>query len=135
MAEAEGIPPTASVVLPGRSLNYAGKWAFAYSGKVDSSGTDFVTLVEFTTGAGIIDFRWEYDYSSNSGDNAVYSLELNDIAVASIFVNGGVTTPSDERLHRIIIPPFTKVLFQAKNHTGNEVIFFYGRMSGRVYDV
>jgi len=133
MPETDAIPVSASIASTGKGVRYIGKWAYAYSGQVASSAANFVTLVEFTTGSGLIDFRWEYDYSSNSGDNAVYTLELNDIQVAGIFVNGGVTSPSDERRHRIIIPPFTKVLLQAKNQSNNEVIYFYGRMTGRVY--
>ena len=133
MPETDTIPVSASVASIGPGIRYIGDYAYAYSGQVTSSGSDMVTLLEFTTGAGLIDFRWEFDYDSNSGNNAVYQLLLNDITVASIFVNGGVSTPSDERQHQIIVPPLTKVLFQAKNHTGVDTIFFYGRMSGRVY--
>ena len=133
MTEADVIQPSASIASTGKGIRYIGNWAYAYSGEVASSATDFVTLLEYTTGSGLIDFEWEYDYSSNSGDDAGFRLQLNDITVASIFVNGGVTTPSDERQHRIIIPPFTKVRMQARNQSNNETIFFFGRMSGRVY--
>ncbi len=128
------VQPNASVAATGLGIRYIGKdHCYAYSGKIASSAADFVPLLSFTTGSGLIDFEWEYDYSSNSGDNAVYTLEFNDLTIASIFVNGGTVSPSDERRHRIIIPPFTKVLFQAKNQSNNETIFFHARMSGRVY--
>ena len=132
---AESLPPDASTASTGLGLRYIGKdHCYAYSGQIASSAADFVPLLSFTSGSGLIDVRWEYDYSSNSGDNAVYSLQFNDITVAAIFVNGGTVSPSDERRHRIIIPPFTKVLFQAKNQSNNETIFFCARMTGRVYD-
>jgi len=108
---------------------------YAYSGQTPSSGTDFVTLLSFTTGKYTSVLKWSADYSSNSGDNAVFKASFNGTAIMGYWVNGGVTSPSDRDEISLIIPPLTTCVFEAKNSQGNETINFYARLTGRVYNV
>jgi hypothetical protein len=143
MAKAEGIPPTASVVVPGRSLNYLGDtWAYAYSGEVSCSFNSETTLLEFTTGEGLCVARFDYginDVAMDVGTHAFYRIYFNDVIVMyrRDEMSGGVgvkpATMLATTMH-LIIPPFTKTKITGFQSDGTAHDMF-GILTGRVYDV
>jgi len=141
MAEAEGIPPTASVASVGPGINYVGDRVFAYAGLFDSSTTEF-EMLNFTTGSGIIVGEFILNGSvlftgdSHLGGNSAYKISLNEIAVSTVKID---TTGTDVGMpmtneQRVIIPPFTKVVLSCvvgENSTTEQVSAYF---TGRVYD-
>ena len=109
-------------------------YAYAYSGSIASSGTDFVMMLSFTTGAYTSILKWSADYFSNSGDNAVFRGTFNGEEIMGYFVNGGVTSPSDRDEIDLVIPPYTTCLFEGKNSSNNDTIYWFARLTGRVYE-
>jgi hypothetical protein len=134
MAKAEGLPPTASTVVPGLSLNYAGNWAYAYSGSVAVSSSE-ISLLDFTSGAGIIVgfFNSQFGFEGNTNDDYLWRVYLNDLAIMAI----NITSAKDLDANRvdIIIPPFTHVKVTAVNATQAVANKVGGNITGRVYDV
>jgi len=138
MAEADGIPPTASVVVPGLSLNYIGQWAYAYSGTINVTGTP-VNLLNFTTGAGVIvgKIKTVQATAAAENDDVLASLLFNGLYIFRITLgknsfnehDPGAVTETD-----IIIPPFTLVQVELDNLSGGSADMS-SLITGRVYDV
>jgi len=134
MAEAEGIPPTASTVVPGLSLNYAGDWAYAYSGQVDVANVE-LSLLEFTTGAGII--VGEMQIGSNNAEDEDFEVKIyfNDLIIFSnTFHQQGATYVNIASAVPLIIPPFTLVKATMDNIADTDVRRWTIGLTGRVYD-
>jgi len=131
MAEAEGIPPTASVVLPGLSLNYAAGWVYAYSGLVSStsSGTE---LLNFTTGDGLIVARLELNYAINQTDDMTYDIALNGTVVQQWQCTGSKQPEQPQNTLHFIFPPFTQVIVSATS--AGSAQDQAATITGRVYD-
>jgi len=135
MAKAEGIPPTASVVVPGLSLNYAGEWAFAYSGEVGVANIE-LSLLEFTTGAGII--VGEMQVGSKNAENEDYEMKIyfNDLIIfANTFHQQGTSYVDIPSAVPLIIPPFTLVKATMDNIADTDTRNWTMGLTGRVYDV
>jgi len=130
MAKAEGLPPTASVASVGPGIRYAGNWVYAYSGMFPSAAPS--TYLDFTTGDGLIVAKFNLLYFTDAGDNAEYTIKLNDIAVFGAFATSATTPPMGLNPVRIILPPFTKV--EGIGSVGNNRTLGF-LMTGRVYDV
>jgi len=136
MAEAEGIPPTASVASVGPGINYVGSWVYAYSGLIASTGTEGtqISILEFTTGAGIIVAEFSCCKSDSGAERGLFVVTLNGAIAAKQFFRTA-TASFDETfpmVFKIIIPPFTEVqlLSGFENPPGDVT----GSMTGRVYD-
>ena len=117
MAEAEGIPPTASTVVPGLSLNYVGSHSFAYSGAVQAA-TSNQTLFEFSTGTKLFvgKITCVGAIANNgtgvaSGTYSAFTLTFNGLDVARFKTSTSGTSPDNEahQTYPIIIPPYTEV--------------------------
>jgi len=134
MAEAEGIPPTASVVVPGPSLNYVGQHVYGYSGIVGSDGTAELTLLEFTLGSGYAVALVEFDYGEISSVDFTPRIYLNNQVISQPVQRGGATSNEAEinptPVH-VIIPPFTEVKITMQSNSGGRE--FGARITGRVY--
>jgi len=128
-----GNPVGGSFTGPAEALEIIGDHAYAYSGQIASDAANFVTLLSFKTGNYYSVVGWSADYDSNSGDNAVIRASFNEKTIMAYWVNGGVTSPSDRDEIQLIIPPYTIVKIEAKNASNNETIYFYGRLTGRIY--
>jgi len=133
MAEAEGIPPTASVASVGPGIRYVGQNVYAYSGSIDVDNNE-TNLLDFTTGAGYITtiFQGMY-YHNNETDNMEFNIKLNDNIVAD-FIMSDSTVPTNLIPIFLVIPPFTHVIVNGQNigSTSPRAIGF--NMVGRVYD-
>jgi len=142
MAEAEGIPPTASVVVPGLSLNYLGEWAYAYSGTISASYNSETTLLEFTTGEGLCVTKFDFGMDDVAMDQATqifYQVYFNDLVVMlrRDEFYGGIGVKSSTMLSttlNLIIPPFTKTKITGRQNDGT-AHNMYAVLTGRVYDV
>jgi len=137
MAKAEGIPPTASVASVGSGINYAGDWVYAYSGLIASSGTEGspVSILEFTTGAGIIVAEFSCCKSDTVTERGLFAVTLNGAIVTKQIFRTGVSTYDETfpMVFKIIMPPFTEVqLLSGFEYPTGDVT---GSMTGRVYDV
>jgi len=137
MAEAEGIPPTASTIVPGLSLNYLGDWCYAYSGLLEAKASAYVFL-EFTTGSGFIVgvFQWDgfVDQSDpTSGNESTARIIINGI---NTMILKTATREEDQQSpvrERVILPPFTKIQVRCDASSDSTLV---GSMNftGRVYD-
>jgi len=135
MAKAEGIPPTASVASVGPGLRYVGNWAYAYSGDLVTDSNNELTMLEFTTGMGIIVAKIQFNDLSGSADLFTYKIYLNDVLMNAYNATAFSTEQNNpDPVLFMIIPPFTKVKCAAKNSAANNrnVIVAF---TGRVYDV
>jgi len=138
MAEAEGIPPTASVASVGPGIRYISNWAYGYSGTVNVGVDPGEILLEFHTGSGLIVAQLQFEYvDAQTGGSqilATYTTKFNDIVISE-FVNEAEIRAygGPENLIPVIIPPFTKVAMSAfvSGGTKNQA----ARITGRVYDV
>ena len=128
----EAIGSNATFTGPQQGLTIIGDYAYAYSGRIPSSGTSTVTLLDFATGKHTSDLMFSSDYSSNSGNDAVWKITFNGQRVSSYYHNGGLTEPTNRTPFQLIIPPNTHVLIEALNQTGSETIYFYARLTGKI---
>jgi len=138
MAKAEGIPPTASTVVPGLSLNYIGKFCFAYSPHLTIT-TAAQTILEFTTGEGVIMSRFQFfgpmDFDDPAnGHICAYEVTLNGAVVAVVKCDNAASEGNYQEKMPLLLPPFTKVKVRVDS---NNVTTDYGTnviVTGRVYD-
>jgi len=132
MPEGVGYGPqfTASV---GKTLNYIGNHAYAYSGVVGatSSGT---TFIKFTTGKEYISGKIQCVYSEPQSDDMTYLIKINGITVQT-YVHVGATgvSVSDTQPQRptlMIIPPLSQVevIITSAATTRNNCVIFTGRI-------
>jgi len=138
MAEAEGIPPTASVASVGPGIRYLGSGEFqhcyAYSGEI-AGGFAVVSGLDFTSGAGYIVAEFTAT-SDEIGGAAIYvNVLMNGVKVFAIIwdASGGSTPLGGIFPIPIIIPPFTEVETTQHTNTGSEN--FTHLLTGRVYGV
>jgi len=134
MAEAEGIPPTASTASVGLGINYVGTRVYAYSGEVSVDNTE-TDLLNFThNGAGLIVAKVQFHYVENSGDDFQYNIKLNDILVAGYSVIAATYNTNVDNYIPLLIPPGTTVTCTAQNIQGltgrGQSVMLVGRVYG-----
>jgi len=139
MAEAEGIPPTASVASVGQRLNYVGEWVYALSGPFEASDTS-ANMFSFTTGTGIIKgefvFNGQVRYVSGSaGGHSVFELRFNDFTIGVYKSDTAQMDQPNQLFQKVIIPPFTEVLVKCISGENTATELLTATFSGRVYDV
>jgi len=137
MAEAEGIPPTASTASVGPGLRYAGQWAYSLSGvkSVNNVETD---LLQFTTGSGILYADFGFWYATpvdggNVGDDYQFRILFNDLLILTQNTND-LHTGFSPNYPKLIIPPFTLVTVSAQNSSDTSTNDISATITGRVYD-
>jgi len=131
MAEAEGIPPTASVASVGPGINYIGDHIYGYNlAAVGQSETD---IFSFISGNGYIMADLQINYAADQSENALYKIYLNDVTIQSWVVPGGTQSPAPEQPLLLLIPPQTIVLVTGILLSGGSTRPHYGSVRGRVY--
>ena len=107
MAKAEGIPPTASVASVGPGIRYIGNWAYAFSGDITDagSGSAATTLLDFTSGTGLIVARFNWVAAVNANTDIYLDLLFNSESVYKGFSDqepfrGGVLALSGKNCSR-----------------------------------
>jgi len=137
MAEAEGIPPTASPASfagTGKLLNYSGNYAFGYSGIIDVADTE-TTLIDYITSIQTFIGNWQgYYYESPYGEDFRFVLYLNDLKVAAFTTEGSTRGHSRSPLD-IVVPAFTTVKITAQNVTDTTPREMMASIVGRLYGV
>ena len=94
MPEGVGYGPqfTASV---GKTLNYVGKFVYAYSGNVGVTNSETV-LLETATGSHVIKGKIQMSYDANASDNYHYKIYFNDVEVFGYLVGHGSAEGSED---------------------------------------
>jgi len=126
--------PTASggTTGTGKTLNYVGEFAFAYSGGVDADNNE-TTLLEFSTGSELFVGIWQgYYYASVYGEDFRWTVYLNDEKVQSYTAEGSIRGNSRSQLH-IIIPGYTQVKITGSNVTDTTTREIMASVTGRIY--
>jgi hypothetical protein len=99
----------------GNTLNYIGKYAFAYSGlvSVDNNAT---TVLRFETGTQLLIAKFILNYGSNLShdEDFLWQVKMNDEIVMQTVLEGAKVTEPPQFIP-LIIPPFTKMEFVADN--------------------
>jgi len=137
MAEAEGIPPTASVASTGFGINYVGNWAYAYSPSLTIT-TATQTILEFISQAGILVSRFHFlgplQFSDPAGGRiSTYQVSLNDDIVAVVKCDNSGSEHYQEKI-QLILPPFTKVKVIVDSNDSDANFVGSVIVTGRVYD-
>jgi len=137
MAEADGIPPTASIVVPGLSLNYVGEYCYAYSGLIQIASTN-VEQLNFTTGEGIIVGTISCYGVVDTANAALGATTAFTIAFNGVNAFKIKTDTENERMPSvqtapIIIPPFTLVEVNADSNNADVGFESSVSIAGRVY--
>ena len=133
MAEAEGIPPTASVASVGPGIHYIGNFVYAYSGEINVANVEF-DLLDFVTGSGFIVGDVEFNMVSLAGDDYVYYIYLNELKAQGYNVQLHDRRSKPDTWLRILIPPFTRVRCTALNVSDSSSNAQLVSLTGRVYD-
>jgi len=133
MPEGVGYGPqfTAST---GLTLNYIGKFCYAYSGTI-SINNETKTLLEFETGSNVIKAKFSFGIDLNvlySSKFIGYIVSLNDSIVMRSILDDNVQEGFDNDPCRLILPPYTKVKIEALTDSATDNLT-YGIITGRVY--
>jgi len=139
MAEAEGIPPTASTASVGLGLRYIGEHCYALSGTFSAS-TNPQTTLEFTTGAGYILGRFQFSGMFNpatatNGSTGGCLITFNEIDTLILKVDGAEEEMPSYQFEDVIIPPFTSVKAVIDSSSNDADRVGTVNLTGRVYDV
>ena len=132
MAEAEGIPPTASTASTGPGIRYIGQHCYAYSGLIKADQTTVRSMLEFVSGTGYLLTEFSFTMAQAVGDDILYSIYLNDILILGL-INEQSGYNLNASPWRLNIPPFTKVKVTVKDLTGDNSRDTFAAMTGRVY--
>ena len=133
MPDTDTIPVSASIASTGLGLRYVGNWAYAYSGVVSVAGTE-LSLIEVTSGSGVIVAKILFAYGSYGDNDFAYRIYLNDIKIFSQRTDNA-TAPFAANITapQIIIPPRTKIKLTAENVVGGDTEDQLVILTGRVY--
>jgi len=130
----ELVPVSASVVSTGLGIRYVGDYCYAYSGEHDVSNSE-ITLLEDTTGSGLIRGHAQFGYGEPTGEDFRYLIYFNDLIVLNQVASGTTDTPIGPMFYALIIPPFTKVKLTAENLSSSNAREHTALLTGRVYGV
>ena len=122
--------PEASVVTTGLGIRYIGDFCYAYSGIQVATGGGTATLLEFTSGSGIIVCELTFVEDERGSNSVTLQGYLNDTQIMDIHYDAA---PQETRhVYPLILPPFTKVLinFKADGTNINGGAWITGRVYG-----
>ncbi len=125
------VQASASVAATGLGIRYIGDWVYAYNSL--SIGTTETSLLEFTSGSGLIVAQIQFNKTNEDGDDFLYQVYLNDETVSGWVNFYGATGTSINNITQVIIPPLTKVKCTADNVAGGSARPINCGLTGRVY--
>jgi len=133
MPEPDTIPVSASVASSGKGLRYVGNWVYAYSGPIQAANENDVTMLDFTTGSGIIKAKLQFESDSFVQQVYYFRVRLNDFIMMDVIWDTAPDLTTNLFPLYLIIPPLTrvKVSWGLTNDTKNG----YAILTGRVYGV
>jgi len=140
MAEAEGIPPTASVASVGPSGRYIGQHFYAFSGSFEAKNAE-QTVFDFSSGSGYIFATIELFAGTNfnsPGDGSQTTAEVTFNGQVINVMKNTSKYPSDggqgSGKCQVVIPPFTHVVVKIDSNEDNANELCHVLITGRVYD-
>ena len=130
MPETDVIPTSASVASTGKGIRYIGDYAYAYSGIIGIPNSD-TTMLEFTSGSGILKANIHFYYTADSSVNMSYRVRLNNALILDYMVTG-FGQDTNHNPNHLIIPPLTKVKISAEgaSATTQQAVTLVGRVYG-----
>jgi len=131
MPETDTIPVSASIASTGTGIRYIGDWAYGYNSLAVT--TTELSLLEFTSGSGLIIAKIQFNKTNEDGDDFLYQVYLNDEAVSGWVNYYGATGTSINNVTTVLIPPFSKVKCTADNVSGGSARPINCGLVGRVY--
>jgi len=131
------VQPEASVVQTGLGVRYIGNtnsglFAFSYSGVVSTDENE-TSLLDYTTGSGVIVGEFQPVYATEASNNQHYLFRVyfNNLTIYRTIVKDGAQDAILEI--RITIPPFTHVKATAENVSDTTSLDMAAIITGRVY--
>jgi len=135
MAEAEGIPPTASAASAGQSIMYLGDYAWCYTGGIGVNAT-LTTVLETQTASGLIVANMQLTYVTvSANDQMEWQIYLNDILMAGAKDVSPTHYTEFNFPLKLVLPPFTKIKVTCDNVSQDVSRDMAVLLTGRVYDV
>ena len=118
----------------GTGLQYIGDWAYSYSGLITLASGDYTDLLDFTTGAGVINSNFEQsgNWDALAGDYLEWNIYFNESQVFHLKENHSDTAVGDAKAC-FIIPPLTRVRVEMRTAGGANTPNWVANMTGRVY--
>jgi len=139
MAEAEGIPPTASTASVGLGISYLGDHCYAMSAPLAANTTQD-TLLEFGTKSGYIVASINYSgymgpdgNSASNGARGICSIYFNAIRVYQIMTDNDSGNMAQTYGPQLIIPPDTTVTVKSTAASTTTDYVAQCVITGRVY--
>jgi hypothetical protein len=112
-----GNPTSGNPAGIGKSLQYVGNKAYAYSGTVSVSSNQVETLLEFHTGTSNFAGFLSIQNGSGSGDDFKYRLNINGEEVSNIHAGTSDIFNQFQFPLDVIFPAFSKIQLTAENLT------------------
>ena len=136
----EAVPINASVASTGKGIRYIGKeWAYAYSG-LFVGATDPNTVLDFTTGSGIIVGTIQLnapvdDDNPTVGTETTCNIQFNGVSISILKATTGAADNAPGSIDQpVIIPPFTRVICIVDSSAIESDRFGSVTLTGRVYE-
>ena len=121
----------------GKTLNYIGEHAYAYSGEVTVNNAT-QTMLEFETGSSYIMAKFSYGVDRNAalGGNKqigfTISMDSQKVMQVVTYTNSSHGILDFDNNYEILIPPFTKVKIESETDEADNIPT-YAMLTGRVY--
>jgi len=131
MPETDTIPVSASVASTGKGIRYIGGWAYAYSKLTTVADTNTHTLLDFTSGSGIIVAQATFYRRSWEDNDIAWFITMNGEEMLSWI--GRVAENQGQNFFPIIIPPFTHLIGYVDKQEQTATSKVGMNITGRVY--
>ena len=116
----------------GPGITYIDNWAYGFSGIVECTNANTL-IMEFTSGAGVIDMQLIVMNSSGAGDDFLYSVYLNEIITIQWYALGVQDPLAGKNPIPLLIPPYTTFTLRGDNQGATTARAHTANFSGRVY--
>ena len=121
----------------GKTINYIGEHAYAYSGEVIvNNGIE--TMLEFETGNAYIMAKFSYGVDRNAvlgADKEIgFTISMDSQKVMQIvtYLNRSYSVLDFDNNYSVLIPPYTKVKIESETFEADNIPTF-AMLTGRVY--
>ena len=127
-----GNPVGGSLTGPAQALEIVGNRCYAYSGNHQTTNTEELTFLEFTTGNFIADLKVQYGSGTTSGVDVKARVYLNDSNLIALVHNVNFDENHDAKIPmRLILPTYTKFKFTLQGQstqTSDWTVWINGRI-------
>ena len=120
-----------TVDITGYDIQFIGDYCFAYSGEFEAKG-DWSNGLDFNSGPNILEVRFCTGFAELSAESIEYQIHFNGTVVFSCESTHQATASAFTDFVDLIIPPFTAVIFRAKNLSSSTARTLSTVMTGKV---